>query len=427
MTGHAWFKTLPAEWALVELKWVARIYSGGTPDRSRPEFWTDGDIPWLASGCVNQWKVTEPSEYITKKGFEASSARFVPRGAVLIGLAGQGKTKGTAALSLIEATINQSVAAIVCGSVLDPRFLHYWLSVNHSNIRGLSGGDLRDGLNHGHVGAIPVPLPPRVLQTRIADYLDRETATIDALIEKQRRLLAVLLERRREAIRAAVFGSNEACLNADPLEALPEGWRRAKLRHVATMHTGHTPSRSKPEYWEDTSIPWFTLADVWQLRPGTRKYLGETKSRISPLGLENSAAELLPKGTVVLSRTASVGFTGIMPRAMATSQDYWNWVCGPQLCPEFLWNVFRAMKSDFDSLKAGSTHKTIYQADAAALQIPLPPVQTQQAIVDHLDAETAKIDALIAKAERFIELAQERRAALITAAVTGQIEIPTED
>lgn len=279
--------------------------------------------------------------------------------------------------------------------------------------------------NWDFIKTIEVWAPDFDTQRRIADYLDRETATIDALIEKQRRLLVVLLERRREAIRAAVFGSNEACLNADPLEALPEGWRRAKLRHVATMHTGHTPSRSKPEYWEDASIPWFTLADVWQLRPGTRKYLGETKSRISPLGLENSAAELLPKGTVVLSRTASVGFTGIMPRAMATSQDYWNWVCGPQLCPEFLWNVFRAMKSDFDSLKAGSTHKTIYQADAAALQIPLPPVQTQQAIVDHLDRETAKIDALIAKAERFIELAQERRAALITAAVTGQIEIPT--
>lgn len=312
---------------------------------------------------------------------------------------------------------------------IEPRYLAYFLrtqpviSEGETVLQGV--GNLRR-VTAEWVSTLSIPVDNESDQARIADYLDRETATIDALIEKQRRLLVVLLERRREAIRAAVFGSNEACLNADPLEALPEGWRRAKLRHVATMHTGHTPSRSKPEYWEDTSIPWFTLADVWQLRPGTRKYLGETKSMISPLGLENSAAELLPKGTVVLSRTASVGFTGIMPRAMATSQDYWNWVCGPQLCPEFLWNVFRAMKSDFDSLKAGSTHKTIYQADAAALQIPLPPVQTQQAIVDHLDRETTKIDALIAKAERFIELAQERRAALITAAVTGQVETSSE-
>ncbi|MGJ5591302.1 restriction endonuclease subunit S [Micrococcus lylae] len=338
----------------------------------------------------------------------------------------------------IPALITETADDFVCGYHLailrpnpqktDGRYLNWVLQSDDlkAQFENIAFGVTRVGLKTGRIKTLEIPVPGgQSVQARVADYLDRETATIDALIEKQRRLLVVLLERRREAIRAAVFGSNEACLNADPLEALPEGWRRAKLRHVATMHTGHTPSRSKPEYWEDTSIPWFTLADVWQLRPGTRKYLGETKSRISPLGLENSAAELLPKGTVVLSRTASVGFTGIMPRAMATSQDYWNWVCGPQLCPEFLWNVFRAMKSDFDSLKAGSTHKTIYQADAAALQIPLPPVQTQQAIVDHLDAETAKIDTLIAKAERFIELAQERRAALITAAVTGQIEIPT--
>ena len=67
------------------------------------------------------------------------------------------------------------------------------------------------------------------------------------------------------------------------------------------MKTGHTPSRSVPEYWENTTIPWFTLADVWQLRNGQQVYLGETANKISTLGLENSAADLLPVGTVVLS------------------------------------------------------------------------------------------------------------------------------
>lgn len=189
------------------------------------------------------------------------------------------------------------------------------------------------------------------------------------------------------------------------------------------MRTGHTPSRQHNEYWEGAKeIPWFTLADVWQLRQG-QKYLGGTVENISDAGLQNSAAELLPAGTVILSRTASVGFSGIMPRPMATSQDFWNWVCHHDLDPEYLWYQFRAMRPEFDRIKSGSTHKTIYQADAAALKIVHPPLVEQKAIV----ATLRKIDDVaarqVADATAAISLAKERRAALITAAVTGQIDV----
>jgi type I restriction enzyme S subunit len=165
-------------------------------------------------------------------------------------------------------------------------------------------------------------------------------------------------------------------------------------------------------------MPWFTLADVWQLRDGTRKYLGETSERISEIGLRNSAAELLPAGTVVLSRTASVGFSGIMPIPMATSQDFWNWVCGPKLLPEYLLFVFRAMRQEFERLTSGSTHKTIYQPDAASLAVCVPPLNEQQAIVRFLDRETAKLDTLVAKKRELIEKLKEKRTALISRTVT---------
>lgn len=179
------------------------------------------------------------------------------------------------------------------------------------------------------------------------------------------------------------------------------------------MKTGHTPSRSVPEYWENADIPWFTLADVWQLRDGKQVYLGETAHRISRLGLNNSAAELLPAGTVVLSRTASVGFSGIMPIAMATSQDFWNWVCGPDLLPSYLTYQFKTMMPVFRALNMGSTHQTIYRKDAAGLQILVPPIAEQRAIVDYLDRETTKIDTLIAKQRLLIDTVRERRSAIV--------------
>jgi type I restriction enzyme S subunit len=203
---------------------------------------------------------------------------------------------------------------------------------------------------------------------------------------------------------------------------VPSHWRVGNIRRFASMKTGHTPSRQHPEYWADCDIPWFTLSDVWQLRRGQRD-MRETSEKISALGLANSAAELLPAGTVALSRTASVGFAGVMPMEMATSQDFWNWVPRRELLSEFLWFQFQAMKPEFERLMTGSTHRTIYQADAASFTIIVPPVSEQREIVERLDRVTRHIDAAIAIARRGIELARERRAALISAAVTGKIDV----
>lgn len=263
-------------------------------------------------------------------------------------------------------------------------------------------------------------------QAAIAEYLDRETAKIDTLIAKQEALIAALAERRQATVSEKVTRGTDPTVelgrsSLDWADAIPAHWQALNIRRVAEMKTGHTPSRSVEAYWEDTTIPWFTLADVWQLRDGTQTYLGETANKISESGLANSAAERLPANTVVLSRTASVGFSGIMPVEMATSQDFWNWVCGPRILPEYLMYTFRAMRDHLLSLMIGSTHKTIYQPMAAALRVPVPPLDEQQGIVDRISSELAAIDALAGKARRVIALAKERRAALITAAVTGDV------
>lgn len=109
---------------------------------------------------------------------------------------------------------------------------------------------------------------------------------------------------------------------------------------------------------------------------------------------------------------------------MATSQHFAAWVCGPFLDPEYLWVLFAdAMQPFFDSFQNGSTIRTIGMGDLKAFRIPLPPLDEQRRIVEYLDKETPKIDTLIDETERFIELARERRSALITAAVTGQIDV----
>lgn len=203
------------------------------------------------------------------------------------------------------------------------------------------------------------------------------------------------------------------------------------LKLVAQVESGHTPSRNHPEYWvpEDCVVPWFSLADIWQLRDGRQTYLGDTKEAISQLGVANSGARVLPAGTVVLSRTASVGFSGIMPRPMATTQDFVNFVCGPRLENRFLMWVLRGMKPEFERLRRGSTHKTIYMPDLLQFRTPLPPLPTQKAIADFLDRKTAAIDALIEKKQKLLDLLAEKRAALINQAVTKGLDpdVPMKD
>ncbi|MFI1886903.1 restriction endonuclease subunit S [Streptomyces jumonjinensis] len=171
-------------------------------------------------------------------------------------------------------------------------------------------------------------------------------------------------------------------------------WPTVPIRLVARLGSGHTPSRSVPKYWDNCTVPWITLADVWQLRSGTTNFIRETKEKISTLGLANSAAVKHPAGTVILSRTASVGFSAIMGADMATSQDFATWTCGPKLDPRYLLHSLRAMAPDLKRIATGSTHKTIYMPDIEQLRVPVPPMDEQRRIADFLDAETARIDRL---------------------------------
>ncbi|MEI8181010.1 restriction endonuclease subunit S [Aestuariivirga sp.] len=196
-------------------------------------------------------------------------------------------------------------------------------------------------------------------------------------------------------------------------------WPVVPLRSVAKLGTGHTPSRSVPEYWETCTIPWVTVEDIrregeWAMTP-----LMKTEQHISELGLANSAAVLHPAGTVMLSRTASIGLSCITGRPMATTQAFVTWTPNSDvLYGRYLLAALKAMGQQFEYLAYGATHLTIYFPDISLLRVPLPPLGVQKAIATFLDRETAKIDDLIVEQQRLIELLKEKRQAVISHAVT---------
>ena len=221
-SGIDWIGDIPAHWKRIRLRWLSRRYAGGTPNTKNPEYWDGGTIPWLKSGAVNQGTITEPSDHITELALKESSAKWIPKGALVMALAGQGKTKATVGFLGIRTTGNQSLAAIVPEKI-DGKYLYWWLSSQYLTLRNLSSQDGRDGLNLDMIGSVVCPVPPLDTQRRIADFLDEKTARIDETAKQVLRSIEYLSEYRSALIAAAVTGQLAAAQTADLDNLSPQG------------------------------------------------------------------------------------------------------------------------------------------------------------------------------------------------------------
>ena len=423
-TRIAWADSLPETWQDITLRWGASIFAGGTPSKSNSGFWENGSIPWLNSGSVNQGLIKRASAFITEAALKQSSARWIKRGSLVIALAGQGKTKGTVAQLDIDATCNQSMAAIVPTSKLRPRFLLWWLSSNYQNIRNMAGGDLRDGLNLQLLGDIQCPLPSLPEQTQIAKFLDHETAKIDALIQKQQQLIALLKEKREAVISHAVTkGLNPGAPMRDSgvewLGEVPAHWETWKLAHAfREIGSGTTPP-SDEEFWYGGEIPWITTGELRESEIRSTYKTVSTKTIAQFSGLK-----IHPAGAVAIAMYgATIGRLGILATPACTNQACCVLSGSNTVLEKFLFYWFQAVRADIISLSFGGGQANISQGIIAALRISVPSVPEQTEIVLHLEAEMERFAELSATAEEAVELLQERRTALISAAVTGKIDV----
>lgn len=175
---------IPEDWACMKIGSITNASAGGTPNTKIKEYW-GGTIPWMNSGELNLKHVHDVENRISEEGLSNSSTKYIPIFSVLIGLAGQGKTRGTAALNHIKLCTNQSIAAIYPSKKHDSFYLYYYLDSLYTELRKLSTGDGgRGGLNLHIIKNILVPLPTLTEQKAIAQVLSDTDALIQALAKK---------------------------------------------------------------------------------------------------------------------------------------------------------------------------------------------------------------------------------------------------
>lgn len=168
------------------------IITGGTPSTTRQEYY-GGNIPWLSSTEIHQKRITKPTTYITELGLQNSSAKIAPEQSVLIALAGQGKTRGTAAYLTKPMALNQSLAALVTNEKCNPEFLYYLISNMYLPLRELSSGDGgRGGLNKKIIEKVSVTIPIDIAeQIAIANTLSAMDEEIEALKAEQEKMIQI--------------------------------------------------------------------------------------------------------------------------------------------------------------------------------------------------------------------------------------------
>ena len=412
MSRPAWFATLPAAWTSRPLGYSFDISLGKMVNAAKD---AGEAAPYLAAGSIQPQGLILDTQK-TMAFTEAELRQYDLRtGDIVVveGGAGYGRS-----LLLKENLpgwgFQNHVARLRAAGAVEPAYAQYSIQacVTSGYIEASNRTATLPSLSREVLRSLALPHPPLSEQRAIAGFLDSETAQIDTLIAKQDQLIAILQERRSAEISAATEGAGPPI----PLRPI-----------VGRIRQGASPNCEKVP--GDGVTEWAVLktgcSNSGRFDPTDNKRLPEDEAP-NPEHVVNS-------GDIVLSRSntgALVGMAavvkGFYPRLLLSDLNYAITLHG-ETDPDFVAYAMRSVQSrailTASAKGTSSSMQKLSQRDVLNLEIALPSRDTQHRIVQQLDAKVSAIDTLITKAERFIELSKERRSALVTAAVTGQIDV----
>lgn len=425
-SGTPWATRIPEHWRTARLRYVARVGNGTTPSRDRFDYWLNGSIPWLASGQVNDYIVCKAREHITPAALKESSLRLLPAGSVILGMVGQGKTRGMSAYLGIEATINQNLAGITPGSELDGRYLHYMLMAAYDSLRNYGRGGNQAALNCSIVGSFTTLLPPRPEQDQIVAYLRAQDAHIARFIKAKRNLITLLTEQKLRIIDHAVTRGLDVSVKLKPsgiewLGEVPEHWEVQRLKNIAdvvlgkmlTMEAKDRDGEFKP-YLRSTNVQW--------LKPDVRdvKEMWIAQTEMQQLRVR--------KGDLLVSEGGEVGraclWADELPECYIQNSVH-RVAAKPTVLPEFLLHQFfiYGKQGRFNAIVNRVSIAHLTREKLVTVPFTVPPIEEQQTICRWIADECQPLDETIARAEDEIKLIREYRDRLIADAVTGQVDL----
>jgi len=409
MTGPLW-ETLPDGWQAGQVKHATTVTLGKMLQSK--DSGGDVDAPYMRAANVQPYGVLALDDvnemWFGKVELEQLS---IQAGDVVVVEGGQGGFGRAAYVDedLLGWGFQNSINRLRPIGDFDGRFIAFYLIALRASgfIRAYANVVSMPHLTAEKLARIPIPLPPLENLRAIAGYLDRETARIDTLIEEQQRLIEMLRERRASEVTGGFAGPATTPL------------RQA----IEYAQTGPFGTQLTADEYIDGGVP---VINPTHIRRGL--IAPDDSTTVTPEKAEDLVRYRLAVGDIVLARKGDVDKSALV------NQRSNGYVCGsdamalrPRLgtVPDYLWWFLQSSEahSQLEFWSVGATVSGLNQTTIRKVRLPLPDVQEQRRVASYLTEKTEKIDTLIAETERFIELSKERRTALITAAVTGQIEV----
>ncbi|GAA1572358.1 restriction endonuclease subunit S [Dermacoccus profundi] len=383
------------------IKHACRVIAGQSPSGDDVTD-LDGGMPFLQGKAEFGSHSPEPR-------YECATApKIAPRGSVLVSVRAP-----VGAVNMADRAygIGRGLAAVVPARA-SAVYVRYLMEARAPYLRSLATGSTFEAIAAADIGGIAVPVEPLSEQQAIEDYLDRETAKIDTLIEKQTTMIERLRERQAAVISTAVADRGDAVT-------------LASLSQRGGFFDGDwVESKDQDPQGE---IRLLQLADV-----GDGQFRDRSDRRVNAATFARLRCSALRADDILIARMPDpLGRACVLPSDQAGAITVVDVavlrVDHARAVPKYVMYALNsaAARSAIEVQQDGATRQRIPRKKLGKIALPVPPLDEQREIAAYLDRETAKIDNLIAKVERHIELAKERRAALITAAVTGQIDVTT--
>ena len=435
MSTVPWGAAFPTEWPRKRIKYLCRFAGGGTPDKGNPEYW-NGEIPWLSPKDMKSATINDTEDHVTTDGLESSATKLIAPGAVLLVMrSGILRHSIPVAINRVSIALNQDMRALIPFPQVEARFLARLLEGHQQQLLNVWSkvGSTVESLESDLVAETEIAVPALDQQRAIADYLDRETARLDALVAAKERVLGLLAEKRRALItRAVTRGLDPDAPLRDSgipwLGEIPEHWEIVRLRFLATgIEQGWSPEAAILQ-------PGLDEWGVLKLNAVNQGRFDEKAAKALPPDAQPRANLEIHPGNVLVTRSNTPLLVGdacfvetTRPRLMLSDIIFRltvrTGVIDGRFLVYFLTLPVGRVQIENDARGTSASMVKISQEHIKNWWIPVPTIAEQRSILTALAGQTRRIDQTRAATERTIALLKERRAALIAAAVTGQIEV----
>lgn len=420
-SGVKWLGEVPEKWKLAKLKHVCRKpIAGGTPKTDDEKYWCDSGegVPWVSIADLTANSVIYSTKKdVTQHGIDSKNLSILPAGTLLYSIFA---TLGKVSEAGVPLTTNQAILGLLPEVNFEKRFLHWVLTGIESYVKYTASSNTQDNLNSEKVSNLPIVVPFFEEQTAIANFLDRETAKIDTLIAKQERMIELLNEKRSALISHAVTKGIDLNVKmkdsgVEWLGEVPEHWEIIQSRRLFKERKdraieGDEQLTASQKYGIISQKEFMELEGrrVVQVITGS-----EILKRVEP-------------NDFVISMRSFQGGLEWCGRVGSMSSAYIALIPIKHVIPRYFTYLFKcqpyiqALQSTSNLVRDG---QALRFENFSLVSLMIVPENEQIAIADYLDTQTTKIDTLIAKARQAIELMKERRTALISAVVTGKIDV----